>query len=72
MPDLITSRNPNAFTPSMLCTTGIALMGGTYDGLYFCEEACRISPLSGREYISWLLFVCQPDMSLSSGQIMLT
>ena len=54
MPDMITSRNPNAFTPSMLCITSIALMGGTYDGLYFCEEACRISPLSGREYISWL------------------
>ena len=64
MLDLITSRNPNAFTSSMLCTTSIALMGGTYDGLYFCAEACRISPLSRIEYISWLLFVCQPDMPL--------
>ena len=49
-------------------------MGGSYAGLYFSQEACRTSPLSGRQYISWLLFVCQPDMPLwlSSGQIMLT
>ena len=39
MPDLITSTNPNAFTPSMLCTTSIGLIGGIYAGLYFSEEA---------------------------------
>jgi len=38
------------------------------------KEACWASPLSSREYISWLLSVCQPDMPLwlSFGQIMLT
>ena len=74
MLDLITSTNFNAFTPSMQCTISIGLMGDTYVGLCLCEEACRTSPLSRREYISWLFFVCQPDMPLwlSSGLIMLT
>jgi len=45
MPDLITSTNPNTFTPSMVCITGIALMGDAYTGLYFGEEAFRTSLL---------------------------
>jgi len=47
----ITSTNPNAFTPSLLCTIG--LMGGTYAGLHSVKVACWAS-LSRREYISWL------------------
>jgi len=38
MPDLITSTNLNAFTPSILCTIG--LMIGTYAGLHPAKEAC--------------------------------
>ena len=74
MPDLIISINFNEFTPSMLGTISIGLMGGTYAGLCLCEKACRTSHLSGRKYISWLFFVCQPDMPLwlLSGLIMLT
>jgi len=62
MSDPITSANPNAVAPSLLCTIG--LMGGTYAGLHSAKVVCWASSLSGREYISWLLFVCQPDMPL--------
>jgi len=54
MPNLITSTNPNAFTLSVLCTTSIGLMGGTYAGLSFGNKTCKTSLLSGREYFSWL------------------
>ena len=56
------------------CIYPFHAMGGTYAGLHPVKEACWASPLSGREYISWLLFVCQPDMPLwlSFDQIMLT
>jgi len=56
----------------LLCTSG--LMRGTYAGLHSVKEAGWASQFSVREYISWLLSVCQPDMPLwlSFGQIMLT
>jgi len=38
MPDLITSTNLNAFTPSILYAIG--LMRGTYAGLHSVKEAC--------------------------------
>ena len=40
------------------CTTGIGLMGVTYAGLYFGEEACRTSLLW--EKIYFLAVICVP------------
>ena len=45
--------NPPLFSPATLCTLGPII--GSYAGLHFDKEACRTSPLSGREYIAELL-----------------
>jgi len=60
----------------------MGLIVDIYADLWFDKKACCTSQLSGKEYhgasyinyISWLLFVCQPDtlLYLSFEQIMLT
>ena len=45
--------NPPLLSSSTLCMLGLII--GSYAGLHFDKEACRTSPLSGKEYIAELL-----------------
>ena len=51
-------RLPGSFMPPilsspLLCQIGVMI--GTYSALQFGKEACRTSPLSGRDYVAELL-----------------
>jgi len=53
MSDPWPTTNSVLFSPSMLCQIGQLV--GTYASLHYDKEACRTSPLSGKEYIVELL-----------------
>jgi len=53
MSDPMPTTNSVLFSPSMLCQIGQLV--GTYAGLHYDKEACRTSPLSGKEYIAEVL-----------------